>query len=121
MGLKTIISVKHRHTATARPLEDQGMSVSHNSFCHTVSALGLAGEDLRMMNLFPHWFGMAHLTNHFFECNLARLQYLILNFPFPHILAFLARVFISLQWRQGKTGKALTLDAAVQNLQTAGP
>lgn len=105
VSLKTIISVKHRHIATARLLEDEGMSVSHNSFCRTVSALGLAGEDLRMINLFPHWFGMAHLTNQLFWYNLARLQYLKLNFPFPHILAFLARVFISLQYkRQNKRG-----------------
>lgn len=74
----------HRHTATARLLAEQGMSVSPNGFCLIVSAPGLIGGDLRMINLFPHWLGMAwtlrrppalnNQTNPFFSTILTRLR-----------------------------------------------
>lgn len=52
--LKTTTASTHRRIATARLLADEGMSVSPNGFCLFVSAPGLIGEDLGMINLFPH-------------------------------------------------------------------
>lgn len=59
--------MEHRAQTHCQTVGRRGnVFVSRNSFSRTVSALRLAGEDLRMINLFPHWFGMAHhlqLTN----------------------------------------------------------